>query len=708
MKAIYKRELKSFFHSFIGWLFLAVTLFMMGIYFTVYNVMSGYPTISYVLQSIVFLFIITIPILTMRVLAEERKYKTDQLILTAPVSVGKIVLGKYLSLVTVLAVPTVLMGLTPLVLMRAGAFQLGISYSSLLGFFLYGCLGLAIGLFLSSLTESVVIAAVLAMAALFLGYIMAGLCSMISAAGMGAFADYAAKVLSCFDMVGRFDSLSNGYFEIESVVYYVTLTAFVLFCTAQSIQKRRYTVSRKGVFKMGVYNAATIMILAVVTAAINLGLNYVPDQYTSFDVTANKLYTLTEETKAMISDLTEDVTVYVLAQETAKDEDLDKTLRQIEGLSAHITVKYIDPLANPKFYHNYTEEEPVGNSLIVEGPAGSTVVDYNTIYQYEMNYASYQYTVTSYDGEGQVAFAIAKVTQGEAPKFYLITGHDELAYEEAFLATLDKENLAYENLSLYSVDEIPKDAQGIVINAPTGDYSEEDVDKILRYLDQGGNALIVPTWTNAEMHNFERLLNYYGVSLVDGMIVEEDRSHYYQTPYWLFPSVMQEDITQRVSGGAVFAPYARGLVYDEEAADLYYSPFLMTSDRAFSKTEVTGGEDYSRGEDDPAGPFVIGLKAEKSMEEGESSKAVIVASEQIFTLAADKIVPGYNLKLFGSIISGLADQDSSISIPAKYFDIGYLTFDAKAVSIVGTVSIFVLPLGCLLIGLFIWLKRRKL
>ena len=120
MRAIYKRELKSFFHSFVGWLFLAATLFLAGIYFTVYNIMSGYPTISYVLQSIVFLFIMTIPILTMRVLSEERKYKTDQLILTAPVSVGKIVAGKYLALVTVLAIPTVLIGVTPLFLMWAG------------------------------------------------------------------------------------------------------------------------------------------------------------------------------------------------------------------------------------------------------------------------------------------------------------------------------------------------------------------------------------------------------------------------------------------------------------------------------------------------------------------------------------------------------------------------------------------------------------
>ena len=707
MAAIYKRELKSFFHSFVGWLFLAATLFMMGIYFTVYNIMSGYPTISYVLQSIVFLFILTIPILTMRVLSEDRKYKTDQLILTAPVSVGRIVMGKYFALVTVLAIPTALIGLTPLVLMRAGEFQTGISYASLLGFFLYGCLGLAVGLFLSSLTESVVIAAVLTLIVLFAGYIMAGLCSMISSVGTGVIAEYLTKALYCFDMIGRFDALSNGYFQVESVAYFVTLTVFVLFCTTQSIQKRRYSVSGKGI-RLGAYSIMGIVAAAVVTVLINLGLNYIPDQYTAFDVTANKLYTLTEDTKEMIGGLQEDVAVYVLADEAAKDEDLDKTLQQIRGLSKHVTVNYIDPLANPKFYYNYVQEEPTGNSLIVEGPKGSVVVDYNDIYQYDMNYATYQYTLTGYDGEGQILSAIARVTAQEQPKFYLIMGHDELAFEESFLKMLTKENLVYENLNLNRVDEIPEDAQGIVINAPASDYSEEDVEKILRYLDQGGNVLIAPVWTNTDMNDFAKILEYYGVSLVDGLIIEEDRDHYYQTPYWLFPDVEDTAITQRVSGGSVFVPYASGLAYEEDADDLLYRPFLTTSSNAFSKQEIFDGEDYSRSADAVDGPFVIGLDIEKNVGEGAISRAVLVSSEQIFTSSADKVVPGYNMKLFGSIVSSLAEQESSVAVPVKYFDIGYLTFDARTVFVVGFVSIIVLPLGCLIVGLVIWLRRRKL
>ncbi|MDE6737542.1 MAG: Gldg family protein [Lachnospiraceae bacterium] len=706
MIAIYKRELKSFFHSFIGWLYLAVMLFMMGIYFMVLNMLSGYPTISYVLQSVVFLLIITVPILTMRTLAEERKYKTDQLILTAPVSVGKIVMGKFLALVTMFAIPVFVIGMAPILLMRAGEFQAGTSYTSLLGFFLYGCLGLAIGLFMSSLTESIVIAAVLSFATMFLGYIMSGLCNVISSSGTSKIAEYIAKLLRCFDMVGRFDALCNGYFQVESVAYFVTATAFVLFCTTQSIQKRRYAVAGRGV-KLGAYSIVNILLTAALTIAVNLGLNYVPDQYTSFDVTANKLYTLTEDTERIIGGLSQDVTINVLSEEAAKDEDLDRTLQQFKGLSKHIKVEYIDPIANPKFYYKYTDTEPSRNSLIVVGPSGDTVVDYNDIYAYEPNYTTYSYEIAGYDGEGQLLSAIMRVTTDDIPKFYIVTGHDELVFDEKFLNALAKENVTYENLSLHTVDEIPEDARGIILNAPVNDYSEDDTNKVLAYLEQGGNALIIPTWTGTSMEQFEKIMGYYGVSVVDGVIAERDRSYYYQNPYNLFPEIEEGDLTEKVSGGTVLAPLSRGLTYPEDVDDVSYQPFLTTSENAFSKTDMMDGDNYRKGEEDIDGPFVIGLKVRKCTESGGESQAVIVATEQMFTAMADEIVPGYNVKLFGSVIASLADREDSVAIPVKYYAIGYLAFNAQVVYIVGFVSVILLPLLCLVNGLIIWLSRRK-
>lgn len=706
MTAIYKRELRSFFHSFIGWLYLAVMLFMTGIYFTVVVMLSGYPTISYVLQSVVFLLIITVPILTMRSLAEERKYKTDQLILTSPVSVGGIVLGKYLALVTVFAIPVLVVGLTPLFLMRAGEFQTGTSYASLLGFFLYGCLGLAVGLFLSSLTESVVISAVLSFAVMFLGYIMSGLANVVSSAGTSQAADYLAKVLLCFDMTGRFDALCGGYFQVEAVAYYVTATAFALFCTTQSIQKRRYAAAGKGV-KLGVYSVGNILLAAVLTIAVNLGLNYVPDRYLSFDVTANKLYTLTQETEEIIGGLDRDVTVYVLTDQSAMDQDLDRTLRQFQGLSRHVKVEYIDPVANPKFYYKYTDTEPSVNSLIVVGEHADTVVDHNDIYAYEPNYATYSYEIAGYDGEGQLLAAIVRATSGDAPKFYILSGHDELVFDEKFLNALSKENVVYEELALHTVDAVPADAQGVILNAPVNDYAAEDAGKVLAYLEQGGNALIIPTWTGTDMGQFERIAGYYGVSVVDGVIAEQDRSRYYQNPYNLFPEIGESDITDKVSGGTVFAPLSRGLTWPDDAEDVRYEPFLTTGDGAFSKTDMMDGDNYRKNDADIDGPFVIGLKAEKSTESGVVSQAVIIATEQMFTSMADEVVPGYNVKLFSSVIASLADRESSVAVPVKYYDIGYLAFNAQTVYTVGFVSVFLLPLVCLANGLIIWLCRRK-
>ena len=564
MTAIYKRELRAFFTSVMGWLFMAVNFFVMSIHIVVYNFMMGYPTISYVLQYVVFLFNMTIPILTMRSLSDERRNKTDQLILTVPVSVGKIVLGKYLAMVTVIAVPIAYAGFVPLFLMQAGEFQTGVSYASLLGFFLYGCLMLAVGLFLSSLTESVVIAAVLSFGAMFLGYIMGGICNIISDFGTTGFAKGVAGVLSCFDMVSRFDILSSGYFEIEAVVYYLTAIGLALFCTAQSIQKRRYSVSGKGI-RLGAYSVTGILVMTGLTVAVNVLLNYVPERYTSFDVTSNDLYTLTEETKEFIQGLQSDVTIYVLAGETGKNEDLDKTLMRMAELSGHVSVEYVDPMVNPKFYYNYTDTEPTGNSLIVVCGDRSTVVDYNNIYTYEMNYNTYNYETTGYDGEGQLVSAITYVTTEDMPKFYLVTGHGELAFEESFLSAIKKENVAYEELALYAADEIPEDAQGIIINAPTSDFSADDADKVIAYLEKGGNALLVPTVVDVEMTNFERILAYYGVSVVDGVIVEGDRNHYYQNPYYLFPVIESDSVTQQVIEGAIFSPFSRGLSYDDMA-----------------------------------------------------------------------------------------------------------------------------------------------
>ena len=303
MTAILKREFKSYFQNIIGWLYLAATLALYGLYFFAYNLNFGYAKVSYSINAITFLVLITVPVLTMRSLAEEKKSKTDQLILTAPVSVGKIVLAKYLAMAAVHTAAMLLIAATPLLLTLFGEVPLAESYAAVLGFWLYGLLCIAIGLFVSSLTESQVISAVLTFVFLFMGFMMSSVTGMFSSGG-----NILTKILNCYDLVTPLDSFLDGCLSLTGIIYYAVAAALFLFLTAQSIQKRRFTVSAKKL-KTGVFSAGLTAIAIALAVVVNLFAAELPSTVMEIDVTSSKLYSLTEDTKELLKDLKKDVTI---------------------------------------------------------------------------------------------------------------------------------------------------------------------------------------------------------------------------------------------------------------------------------------------------------------------------------------------------------------------------------------------------------------
>ena len=160
MKAIYKREVQSYFNSMIGWMFTAALTAFIGIYFMAYNLFQGDAYFSTALGATLFVLMVLVPILTMRSMAEERRSRTDQLLLTAPASVTAVVMGKYLAMLTVLACPRAIACLCPLIIRFNGTAFLLSDYASILAFFLLGAAEIAVGLLISALTESQVLAAV--------------------------------------------------------------------------------------------------------------------------------------------------------------------------------------------------------------------------------------------------------------------------------------------------------------------------------------------------------------------------------------------------------------------------------------------------------------------------------------------------------------------------------------------------------------------
>ena len=270
MLAIYKRELKSYFQSMVGCVFVAFLLVFTGIYFVAYNLSAGYPYFSYSLAGSLIVFIVGIPLITMRSFSEERKNKTDQLLLTAPVSLWKVVLGKYLAMITVIGIPSVIFCIYPLIIKSQGTAYLGVDYISILVFFLLGCVFAAIGMFLSSLTESQIIAFISTFGILLVLYLWNGILTLrcflyfhmtsnLMLAGGLEVIGAAAAVITYFvksslfenllsKMFGRLalsdvftDITSNSIVDVTGIALYLSLIAVFVFLTVQSIQKRRWS-----------------------------------------------------------------------------------------------------------------------------------------------------------------------------------------------------------------------------------------------------------------------------------------------------------------------------------------------------------------------------------------------------------------------------------------------------------------------------------
>ncbi len=287
MTAIYQRELRSYFHGMTGYVFIAFLLLFSGIYTMFYNLSSGYPNFEYVLQAMTIIFLIAIPILTMRVIAEERRQKTDQLLYTLPVGMTRLVLGKYLAMVTVVAAPCVVMAFYPLLLSTFGTVSLTTAYGALVGFFLLSAALSAIGLLISSLTENQAVAAGLCFGVMLLLYFMSDLSSFVpSSAGASlcallvtvlviavlvrvftrsapaailtglvgeailfvtylaasdSFSGLFGRVVDGLSVFARFSTFVDGMFDWTAVIYYLSIIAVALFLAVQSMEKRRWS-----------------------------------------------------------------------------------------------------------------------------------------------------------------------------------------------------------------------------------------------------------------------------------------------------------------------------------------------------------------------------------------------------------------------------------------------------------------------------------
>lgn len=699
MKAVLKRELKAYFTSVIGWIFLAAFFFVFNLYFVANNLIYGTPYLSYSLSNVAFVLVIIIPILAMRSMAEDRRTKTDQLLYTAPVSIPKVIIGKFLALVAIFSIVVGAICLCPLLLSRFGNVPMAESYAAIFGIWLYGCLSIAICVFVSALTESQVIAAVLSFALLFIGFMMQQITRLISSSD-----NVVTKVLNALCTQTHLTNFCNGILDVTGIVYYVSGTVLFLFLTCQLVQKHRWSVSAKKI-RRGVFNSSFVVIGLAIVVAVNVFANELPEKAKSVDLTSQNLYTLTDDSVNLVKDLKQDVTLYVLSSEKSADDTVARTLSNYEDASSHIKVEYIDPAVSPNFYASYTDTAPSDGSIIVVSGNTSKVVSSSDLYQYDIDYSTYTQTKSAYDGEGQLTSAISYVTSEDLPKVYTITGHGETALDDTFKSALEKMNISVEDLTLLQEEAIPEDAAAVIINGPTSDFSADDATKISTYLAGGGKLIVTTAYNKTEdTPNFDGILSAYDIQVTNGLVMDSDSSHYYQYPFYLLPDVASATQTSKVSN-YVFMPYAQALTNAGVHTDtITWTDLLTTSDNAYVKTDISNITTFEKESGDQSGKFTLAANVTDS-ESG--ADITVVASVLAFSNDADSIVSGQNLALFKGIASTFASSDSAVSIDAKPYTYTTLSVNQSVAIMSETLLVMVLPVALIVIGIVIWYRRRR-
>ena len=463
-------------------------------------------------------------------------------------------------------------------------------------------------------------------------------------------------------------------------------------------QKLQRRIAAKG----GSYALAVTAVVLAILIAVNILASVLPTALTKLDISSTKLYSITSSTKVVVNNLEKDVTIYWVVQSDKEDEVIENLLGKYESLSSHITVTKKNPDVYPTFTAQYTDEDVPNNSLIVECGEKSRYISYNDIYLTDVDYTTYSY-VYSFDGEGAITSAIDYVISDELPKLYLLDGHGEAELPSEFQTQIEKENMDLESFSLLNTDEIPEDADALLIYAPESDISDEEATLLEDYLEAGGKLLVIAGPTeNGTLTNLYSVLESYGVEAADGLVVDTDREHYaFQQPYILLPDVQSNDITDPLIKAKYYAifPLAQGLTIMGSSATALLTP----SDEAFSKAAGFQLDTYEKEDGDTDGPFAVAV----SVDTGNEGQLIWFASSYFLDEMYNAYSSGANLDLAMNALSILIGEREAVSIRSKSLSYNYLTISESAASMLKTWMIGVIPGAFVVYGVFTVIERRR-
>lgn len=455
--------------------------------------------------------------------------------------------------------------------------------------------------------------------------------------------------------------------------------------------------------KNGLFSTALIALGIAITLLFNLAVGQIPEHWRSFDLSDNRVYTLSGTAKDYLADLSTGVELTAVAGKDDTDQRIVTFLERCAALTDQLTLEWIDPVAYPSALTDYSCE---ANTLILTCPSTDRTyqVPFDDILVPDTYYSYYTSTpyYTSFDGEGQLLSALDYVTSDVSHQMYCTENHGEAALGERLADLLKKSRFTTTSLSLLQQGRVPEDCSLLLINAPTSDFSEEELGLVTDYLASGGKVQLVFGPQSFAHPNLDKLLDTYGLALTEGYV--GDTSRFYaaaQNYFTFFPELTAGTGAAKdvASDALVLVSAAFGLTLDDPARDtISVEPFLSTSSNGVQL----------QGEDTVSGTYTLGAAATETLKDGETSQLTVFSTDSLIDDSINAQFSGSvaNLTVFMNTVADGFDDVTHISIEPKS-----LQTPTNTVSNAGLWSLIyvaALPLLFLGLGFFRWFRRRRL
>jgi ABC-2 type transport system permease protein len=465
--------------------------------------------------------------------------------------------------------------------------------------------------------------------------------------------------------------------------------------------------SRK--FKYGGY--ATLLTLIVIAALIivNLVADLIPVR---IDLTWNKMYSLSEQTYDVLDNLDKDITIYYVGEQGSVSPLIEEIVNRYTSRNSRIRTDYIDPVRDPITAQKYTKD---GSQL----SAGGLVVECGEIFRIIRQYDMYNFSQTSSGFqpeslavEQRLTSALLYVSGAEMPVVYELEGHGETALDYNTRKQMELENFELKGLNLLGLDEVPEDADLLIINAPLRDISEEETEVLKAYLENEGKALFMMDLLIQDLPNFQSLFQVYGVKMTNSLVIEGEQGRYIGgNPLYLLPQYGNHDIVSPIKSNNIPLVVHGGQaieILETKRNTLTIDTLLSTSEKAFARSATSSQTSLEKQEDDLTGPFPLAVAIEDSIynlaaNESYVTRMVVIGNAGFMSSGWEG-----SIDLFLNSLNWLHEREETISIRPKPLGVKPLTITDTQLKIYGALALLVIPLACLAAGLTVWLRRRNL